>query len=239
MKADVLSAVVALAAGYAAGGVPFGYLVARARGIDIRDVGSGNVGATNVGRALGRKWGLLALALDIAKGFLPVFFLAPALFEWFGASSAEYARASLGLGAILGHVFTPWLGFRGGKGVATSIGVFAALLHYWIAMPLVVYLLVRKLTGYVSAGSLSLAVLLPAAAVIRNWGRHAEAWPTLVFACLAALLIVLRHRANIARLARGEELAAPSAPTAPDAGPGGAGHGGDGARSDGETSGDG
>ncbi|MHC4253914.1 MAG: glycerol-3-phosphate acyltransferase, partial [Planctomycetota bacterium] len=136
MKADVMSAVAALAAGYAVGGVPFGYILARARGIDIRKVGSGNVGATNVGRALGRKWGLLALALDIAKGFLPVFFLAPALKEWFAASSAQYALSAMGLGAIMGHVFTPWLGFRGGKGVATSIGVFAALLQYWIALPL-------------------------------------------------------------------------------------------------------
>ncbi|MHC5053217.1 MAG: glycerol-3-phosphate 1-O-acyltransferase PlsY [Planctomycetota bacterium] len=213
MKADVMSAVAALAAGYAVGGVPFGYILARARGIDIRKVGSGNVGATNVGRALGRKWGLLALALDIAKGFVPVFFLARALPGWFGASSvssADYALSAMGLGAILGHVFTPWLGFRGGKGVATSIGVFAALLHFWIALPLVVYLLVRKLTGYVSAGSLSLAALLPAAAVAHRWDRLAEAWPTLAFACFAALLIVLRHRANIVRLVKGEELAASS-----------------------------
>lgn len=210
MQADVMSAVCALAAGYAVGGIPFGYILARARGVDIRRVGSGNVGATNVGRALGRQWGILALALDIAKGFGPVLFLAPVFSRAFAASSEEYALSAMGLGAIMGHVFTPWLGFRGGKGVATSIGVFAALLQYWIALPLVVYFLMRKLTGYVSAGSLSLAVLLPAAAVIVNRNRLAEAWPTLVFACFAALLIVLRHRANIVRLARGEELSAPS-----------------------------
>ena len=217
MSADVLSSLCALAAGYVVGGIPFGYLIARARGIDIRDVGSGNVGATNVGRALGRKWGFLALALDIAKGYLPVAFAAPAIAEYMGASSDEYALSAMGLGAIMGHVFTPWLGFRGGKGVATSIGVFAALLQYWIALPLAVYLLVRKLTGYVSAGSLSLAALLPAAAVIHNWGRLRETWPTLVFACFAALLIVLRHRANIARLARGEELAVSGGATGGDA----------------------
>jgi len=210
VSGDILSAVTALAAGYVVGGIPFGYLIARARGIDIRTVGSGNVGATNVGRALGRGWGFLALAFDIAKGYLPVAFAAPEIASFFGASSAEYALSAMGLGAIMGHVFTPWLGFRGGKGVATSIGVFAALLEFWIALPLVVYLLVRKLTGYVSAGSLSLAALLPAAAVIHNWGSLGEKWPTLAFACFAATLIVLRHRANIARLARGEELAAPS-----------------------------
>ncbi len=210
MNPDITSAAVALAAGYAVGGIPFGYILACARGIDIRKVGSGNVGATNVGRALGRKWGLLALALDIAKGYFPVAYAAPALAELFGASSAEYALSAMGLGAIMGHVFTPWLGFRGGKGVATSIGVFAALLDFWITLPLAVYLLVRKLTGYVSAGSLSLAAFLPAAAVIRNWGHLAERWPTLLFACFASVLIVLKHRANIARLARGDELSAPS-----------------------------
>ena len=212
MNADVLGAVSSLVAGYIVGGISFGYLIARARGVDIRKVGSGNVGATNVGRVLGRKWGILALVLDIAKGFGPVFFLAPVLSEHFGVSNNEYTLAAMGLGAIMGHVFTPWLLFRGGKGVATSIGVFAALLQYWIALPLVVYLLVRKLTGFVSAGSLSLAVLLPVAAVIRNWERLGEAWPTLVFACLASLLIIVKHRANIGRLARGEELAAPSGP---------------------------
>jgi len=210
VNADIASAAVALAAGYVVGGIPFGYILARARGIDIRKVGSGNVGATNVGRALGRKWGILALLLDIAKGFVPVFVVAPVLAERLGASSAEYALSATGLGAIMGHVFTPWLGFRGGKGVATSIGVFAALLHFWILLPLVVYVLVRKLTGFVSAGSLSLAALLPAGAAIHNWGRLGEKWPTLAFACFAALLIVLRHRANIVRLARGEELSAPT-----------------------------
>ncbi len=210
MRADVLGAACALVAGYIVGGIPVGYLIARARGVDIRKVGSGNVGATNVGRALGRKWGILALVLDIAKGFGPVFFLAPVLSDFFGASSEEYALSAMGLGAIMGHIFTPWLLFRGGKGVATSIGVFAALFHYWIALPLVVYFLVRKLTGYVSAGSLSLAVLLPVAAVVHNWERLGEAWPTLVFACLASLMILIKHRANIVRLAKGTELAAPS-----------------------------
>jgi glycerol-3-phosphate acyltransferase PlsY len=210
VNADISSAAVAIALGYAVGGIPFGYIVARARGIDIRKVGSGNVGATNVGRALGRKWGIFALLLDIAKGFVPVFVVAPMLAERFGASSDQYALSATGLGAIMGHVFTPWLGFRGGKGVATSIGVFAALLHFWMLLPLLTYVLVRKLTGFVSAGSLSLAALLPAAAVIRNWGRLGETWPTLAFACFAAFLIVVRHRSNIVRLARGEELSAPT-----------------------------
>jgi glycerol-3-phosphate acyltransferase PlsY len=210
VRGDILSAVCALVAGYIVGGIPFGYLIARLRGVDIRTVGSGNVGATNVGRALGRKWGFLALTLDIAKGYFPVAYAAPVIARFFGTLNDEYALSAMGLGAIMGHVFTPWLGFRGGKGVATSIGVFAALFYAWIMLPLTVYLLVRKITGYVSAGSLSLAVFLPAAAVLRNWGRLGVKWPTLVFACFASLLIIVKHRTNIARLAKGEELAAPS-----------------------------
>ena len=208
MRTDVLSAACALAAGYLIGGIPFGYLIARARGVDIRKTGSGNVGATNVGRALGRGWGVVTLALDIAKGFLPVFFLAPVFVHKLGAGNTEYALAGAGLGAILGHVFTPYLRFRGGKGVATSIGVFAALIHYWIALPLVMYILVRKLTGYVSAGSIALVALLPVAAAASRWGELSAAWPTVAFAALAGGLILARHRENITRLARGEELAA-------------------------------
>lgn len=209
MREDIIGAGCALAAGYLIGGIPFGYIMARLRGIDVREVGSGNIGATNVGRALGRGWGFLALALDIAKGVLPVLLLAPAIARWVGAVDPEYALAATGLGAILGHVFTPYLRFRGGKGVATSIGVFAALAHYWIALPLVGYVLVRKLTGYVSAGSIALAVLLPVAAAASRWGELSAAWPRVASGAFAGMLILVRHRENIARLVRGEELAAP------------------------------
>ncbi|MHC4200986.1 MAG: glycerol-3-phosphate 1-O-acyltransferase PlsY [Planctomycetota bacterium] len=217
MREDIIGAACALAAGYLIGGVPFGYVMARMRGIDVREVGSGNIGATNVGRALGRGWGLLALALDIAKGMLPVLFLAPAIARWGGSVDPEYGLTAMGLGAILGHVFTPYLRFRGGKGVATSVGVFAALTHYWIALPLVVYVLVKKLTGFVSAGSIALAVLLPVAAAASRWGELSTAWPRVAFAVFVGMLILVRHRANIARLVRGEELAAPKKAVAPPA----------------------
>ena len=217
MREDIIGAACALAAGYLIGGVPFGYIMARLRGVDVREVGSGNIGATNVGRALGRGWGFLALALDIAKGMLPVLFLAPAIARWDGAVDREYALAAMGLGAILGHVFTPYLRFRGGKGVATSIGVFAAITHFWIALPLVVYVLIKKLTGYVSAGSIALAVLLPVAAAASGWGDLSAAWPRVAFAVFVGMLILVRHRENIARLVRGEELAAPKKAGAPPA----------------------
>lgn len=191
--------------GYLIGGIPFAYLVGRLRGVDVRLVGSGNVGATNLGRALGRKWGLFVLTLDIAKGFLVVFFLAPLLCGLEGPGAAIS-----GLGAVLGHVFTPYLRFKGGKGVAVSIGVFAALLWYWVALPLIGYLVVRKATGYVSAGSLTLAVLLPAAAILHARIDKQGGWAELALAVAVSAMLIWTHRSNIARLLRGEELAAPS-----------------------------
>ena len=145
-RADSYALLAALASGYLIGGVHFGYLTAHFRGVDIRDTGSGNIGATNVGRALGRWWGTVVLLLDIAKGFVPVFLLAPFIAAEIGSGNVELVRVATGLGTILGHVFTPYLGFRGGKGVATSIGVFAALCSYWVAIPLAAYGLVRKLS---------------------------------------------------------------------------------------------
>ena len=208
------TATAALAAGYLIGGVPFGYLAARVRGVDLRRIGSGNIGATNVGRALGRRSGTLVLLLDIAKGFVPVLVLAPFLAARTGTGAVELARVMTGAGCILGHVFTPYLGLRGGKGVATSIGVFAALCSYWIALPLAAYLVLRKLTGFVSAGSIALSVLLPVAAWARSLegpaGTGGAGWTTTAFAALAGVLILVRHRSNIARLLRGTEHGAPS-----------------------------
>ena len=213
-RADVLTVVATLAAGYLVGGVPFGYLAAHMRGVDIRRIGSGNIGATNVGRALGRWWGIVVLLVDIGKGFVPVFFLAPFIMARMGAAQmgsggVELARVTTGLGAILGHVLTPYLGFRGGKGVATSIGVFGALCSYWIALPLAAYVLVRKITGFVSAGSITLAVLLPVAAWLRSRELPAGGLFTIIFALAAGALILVRHSSNIARLVRGAEHGAP------------------------------
>ena len=211
-RADSYALLAALASGYLIGGVPFGYLTAHFRGVDIRDTGSGNIGATNVGRALGRWWGMVVLLLDIAKGFVPVFLLAPFIAAEIGSGNVELVRVVTGLGTILGHVFTPYLGFRGGKGVATSIGVFAALCSYWIAMPLAAYGLVRKLSGYVSAGSIALALLLPLAAWLQfrlPASGEAAGRYTIGFAVLVGILILIRHSTNIARLVSGTEHGAP------------------------------
>jgi glycerol-3-phosphate acyltransferase PlsY len=214
VRGELAGVAASLAAGYLLGGIPFAYLIARARGVDLRGVGSGNIGATNLGRALGKSRGLVCLVLDVAKGFLPVFLLAPAVAGWTGAGgerAVELASVAAGAGAVLGHVFTPYLALRGGKGVATSIGVFGALCHWWIGGPVALYVIVRKATGYVSAGSVALAATLPAAALGSRWGELASGWPVVAFAGAAGALILARHRSNIARLLRGEEHSAPDA----------------------------
>lgn len=213
----MLTAALALAS-YLLGAVPFGLLIGWARGVDVRQHGSGNIGATNVGRVLGRPWGLLCLALDVLKGFAPTFtasFLLarPPIDAWTLVQWILIAAA-----AVIGHTFPVYLRFRGGKGVATTIGVALGIYPYF-AVPMVVSLLVyaalRQATGIVSVGSLSLALTFPLAV----WGYMQYAnlpgdrfWPLPAVAALLALLIVARHHANIARLIRGQE-AGPTEPT--------------------------
>ncbi len=206
-------------AAYLIGAIPFGLLFGRLRGVDIRLHGSRNIGATNVGRVLGRKWGLLCLALDILKGVLPV---AAAGLILPGDLAAERLLSWLlvGLAAVLGHVFPIYLGFRGGKGVATTIGVAVAIYPYYtVAMliALVAYGLVRFTTGLISLGSLTIAIVFPLAllAYLRVCGVSlGDAWPLQAGAVLLGTLIVVRHRGNIRRLLRGEEMSPAQAPAA-------------------------
>lgn len=196
---------------YLLGAVPFGLLIGFSRGIDIRHHGSNNIGATNAGRVLGRKWGYLCLTLDILKGFVPVFLASRVL------THAPHQPAVLGqwlviaVSAVLGHTLPVYLGFKGGKGVATTVGVALGIYPYFtIAMTiaLVVYAAVRFATGYVSAGSLAIAVVFPAAfAGYVAWSNFhfVQMWPLLAVAILLGALIIVRHKSNIRRLLRGEE----------------------------------
>lgn len=182
---------------YLFGGVPFGFLLARARGVDIRTVGSGNIGASNVARTLGRAWGVLVLALDAGKGLAPVLVARRlALPEW--------ALAGAGLAAVLGHTFSPFLGFRGGKGVATGLGVALGIAPLAALAAFGVYLLVFLPWRISSLGSLAAAISFP----LFMWLFGQASWWNLAFGALAAGLIVVRHRSNIARLLRGDELRA-------------------------------
>ncbi len=190
--------------GYAIGAIPFGYVLPRlAKGIDIRTVGSGNIGATNVGRVLGRWWGIAVFVLDAGKGFSPAFFLAPLVAH--GASLVP-AQVAAGLGAILGHMFPVYLGFKGGKGVATSAGVFLGLAPLPAACALGAWAVVLALTRYVSLASIVGAVVLPSAMIALDRAHWLGKGVSVFGLCvLASILVIVRHRANLGRLAAGTE----------------------------------
>lgn len=181
---------------YVLGATPTSYVVGRVGyGLDLRDHGSGNLGATNVFRVLGWKAALPVVLVDVAKGWLPV-----ALFPlWDGAAAGTWALA-YGTAAIVGHVFSVWVRFRGGKGVATSAGVFTALAPWATLIALVVWVATVALTRIVSLGSLLAAAALPPAVHLTGEPRP-EVW----LAIGLAAFVVYAHRSNIGRLLRGEE----------------------------------
>ena len=188
-----MSEVLAIAVAYVLGSVPSGYLAGRLRGIDIREVGSRNVGATNVFRSLGKGIGLAVMGADIAKGVAAVG-IAVALTD-------DPWPLIAGGAAILGHVFPVWLGFRGGKGVAVTAGVAIALMPLAAAVMIPVWILIVAVTRYVSVASIAAAILLTPVAWL-----FGASWPTLVFAGLVSLGVLWRHRGNVERLRRGTEL---------------------------------
>jgi acyl-phosphate glycerol 3-phosphate acyltransferase len=183
---------------YLLGAVPFGYLIARSRGVDIFRAGSGNIGATNVGRVLGRRLGILVFVLDFLKGAVPTAVMAYA----FGVSEGVFA----GLAAVLGHMFPVYLRFRGGKGVATGFGVVAVLLPGATLVAALVWVAVLAATRYVSLASVLAALALAATRLLTTAEPFAEGERILTgFSLLAAALVVVRHRSNLTRLARGQE----------------------------------
>ena len=204
----ILLAVLPLAA-YVVGSTPFGVLLARAHGVDLRKVGSGNVGATNCGRALGWRWGALCFALDVSKGLLPVLLVGWLVRPPAGAPGllAQAAWLLTGCGAIAGHVFSFWLRFRGGKGVATALGVVLGVWPYFTVAGLIslaVWIAVTLTSRYVSLGSITAAAAFLPAFTLLNW-PPTNLWPMTLFAALMIALIVVRHRGNIARLLKGTE----------------------------------
>jgi glycerol-3-phosphate acyltransferase PlsY len=180
---------------YLIGSIPFGRTLGLAVAkIDVRDGGSGNIGATNVARQIGIKWGLLTLALDGFKGAAPV--LAAGAFYGEVTGIQEVA----GLAAILGHQFSIFLNFRGGKGVATALGMFCALEPAVCGIIAVVFLITVAASNYVSLGSIIAAMTLPVVLAINGSGVE-----RIGVGVAAALLIVLRHKDNIGRLIKGNE----------------------------------
>lgn len=183
----------ALIVAFLAGSIPFGYLIGRAKGVDLRTVGSRNIGATNLGRVFGAKWFFVCFVLDMLKGFLPTFLVgwrAGLVGELAVPASEAWWWVGVMAAAVLGHMFSPWLGFRGGKGVATGLGALLGIFPA-LALPgvgtLVVFLVVLSLWRYISAASVAAALSLP----LWTWYAHAQ-------------FETLRERDAIARLGPGD-----------------------------------
>ena len=240
---DVTAYAVCFGLAFLSGSIPFAVLIGRAKGVDIRKVGSGNPGATNLGRALGRKWGLTCFVLDVLKGLVPVLGFGMVLFwvltkhvdanefmqiDWAGTSYGKTHSGTnaiyffpttidavqwlgVALAPVIGHMFSPWLGFKGGKGVATGLGAALGLFPY-VTLPGVVcgvvWFVCAKLTGYVGLASCLAAALLPVLTAVNGVRLGLDRGPLLVFVgltALLALLVILRHRANLRRLLSGTE----------------------------------
>jgi glycerol-3-phosphate acyltransferase PlsY len=201
----VIGYIVLVLCAYLLGSIPTGYLVARAKGIDIRTVGSGNIGATNAFRVLGKPAGIFVLLVDALKGYAACIWLTDLLLRAFGVpvDHAITERAFAGFAAILGHTFTCWLHFKGGKGIATSAGVYLAVALPAAAIAVVLWIVFFVSTRYVSVASIVASVALPAG-VWATIGAHHSVALGIATTALGAM-VIWKHRSNIARLKAGTE----------------------------------
>ncbi len=198
---------------YVLGSIPFGLIVARSKGVDPRTSGSGNIGATNVARVLGgKKWFFLVFFLDMLKALIPML-IASVIVRDVSKTPTLYAMwIGCGVAAVLGHMFSLFLKFKGGKGVATSAGVVLGLWPYYTipgALTILTFIVVFYLTRYVSLGSIAAAVSMSIWYVLiglsQGWPITGEQWPLLAFALLMGAMIIYKHRSNLTRLLAGTE----------------------------------
>ena len=207
------SYIILIAGAYLLGSVPFGVIIARAHGKDLRTIGSGNTGATNVGRALGKKWGYICFILDCGKGLAVM--LAGKMMAGGSPGAGEFCLwLTAGCAAIVGHIFPIYLKFKGGKGVATSLGMVLGLYPYYTLpglMTFAIWAIVVLIWRYISLASIIAAAAFPAILIImiianpgQQW-QFAGLWPLVLVAMLMATLVVVRHVENIKRLLEGSE----------------------------------
>lgn len=200
---------------YFIGSIPFGLIVGKLKGIDVRDHGSKNIGATNVGRLLGKRYFFLVTLLDALKSMLPLIAASVVM-----AGVPEHERFPLlyavwigvGVAAMLGHIFSIFLGFKGGKGVATAAGIVLGLWPYYTiagVLTISLFILIVYITRYISVGSILASAMFPVFYILlglsRGWPVFGTQWPLLAMAVGVALLILIRHRENLKRLRAGTE----------------------------------
>jgi len=191
--------VIWLAGAYLIGGIPFGYLIGRMRGVDVRTVGSKNIGATNVFRTVGKGWGLLAFAFDVTKGLVPTLFCRL-------LAGDDLLPLLVGVTCVMGHMLTPYMGFRGGKGVATALGMLIGLMPALVGVAFAIFAVVFACSHMISLGSCTAATFL-AVAIWFPWlgVRGSADLPQCILVTLVAAFIVFKHRANLVRIANGTE----------------------------------
>ncbi len=197
---------------YLVGSIPFGLLVGRVKGVDVRTIGSGNIGASNVGRIFGGRYFALVFTLDALKGLIPVALAGYLLHQHNPDWRGYLLWLAVAAAALCGNLFSIFLGFKGGKGVAISTGIALGIYPYF-TVPLLgcvaVFLVVLGIWRYISLASMLSAVAFPLLYILiatqRHWDATGRQWPLLVFSILVGGLIVWRHRANIARLRNGTE----------------------------------
>jgi glycerol-3-phosphate acyltransferase PlsY len=190
---------------YLLGSIPFGYILVRVfQGIDVRSIGSGNIGATNVARTGGKGLAIATLILDAFKGWLPVFLvLTLPVIPSSSPAQLHTVAAFAAIMAVMGHMFPVWLGFKGGKGVATGLGVFLALAPKIVLICLALFLVIVFFTRYVSLGSIMAAAVFPVA--LWFLARNLFPAPALAMCAGVATLVIIRHHENIGRLLKGTE----------------------------------
>ena len=192
--------VLALIAAYLVGGVPFGFLIGKMRGVDVRTVGSKNIGATNVFRTVGKKWGLIAFACDFLKGLLPTLY-AQHLVVAQPATFPGWTPLAVGVMCVVGHMLTPFMKFKGGKGVATAFGMLVALVPLLVLSAFGVFVIVFAFSHYISLGSCAAALFL----AVGVWFFAHGNLPQEILITALSLFVIWKHRSNIKRLLAGAE----------------------------------
>ena len=201
---ELTSGLLVFVLSYLCGSLPSGYLIGKFNGIDIRQYGSHNIGATNVRRVLGRDWSFICFALDFLKGLLPVIFIGHSLGGRL-AIGAGFGGIIAAIAAVLGHIFPIWLKFKGGKGVATSLGVVSGIAFIPVLVGGITWLIVFHFSRIVSLASMIAVTVIALVALVMLFASGAIGWPGVILLIIIAALVIIRHKDNINRLRDGTE----------------------------------